>query len=63
MYCLNAFKSLIQRKAKVKISVCDHVRPWKSMPTNKDNTNQHILHWIAVLSKLFENVLDNLPDF
>lgn len=33
------------------------------MPTNKDNTNQHILHWTAVLSKLFENALDNLPDF
>lgn len=31
MYCLNAFKSFIQRKAKVKILVCDHAR--LSMPT------------------------------
>lgn len=31
--------------------------PCKTVKANKDNTNQHILHWIAVLSKLFEKCI------
>ena len=50
----------MQRKAEDKTLVYDHAR----LCVNKDNTNEHILHGIAVLSKLFEKcITDNLADF
>lgn len=51
MYCLNAFKSFIQRKVK---SENTGMWPCKTVDANKDNTNQRILHWIAALSRAFE---------
>nr|KAF6416169.1 hypothetical protein HJG59_009465 [Molossus molossus] len=61
MYCLNAFKSLLfKEKLKQKY--------WyvtlRDCQCNKDNTNQHILHWTTVLSKVLGKcITDNLPDF
>lgn len=59
MYCLNAFKSFIQRKATAKILVCDHARlsvPTKTTLISRSALDCSALHIIGKMRT------DNLPD-